>query len=481
MPNIIYSLTFLLFYSSLYSQNIKILEIEKSIDLLEINSEEFKQINRNLKIDTLRYKIYKNIFLPKVNLSLSIPSYNKSINSITLPNGDNKFIEQSQTNSNSIITITQPITLTGGDITVNSSINRIDNLSNKTSSYSSNWFNVTLNQPINGFNQYKWYKKINEAQFKKSKIDLLKSIENQKKIFIGDYFDAYINQYKIELTKRNIEITSNYLKETELLFEKGRILKTEVLKTKLYLNQLKFNLNTDILNHRIAINTIKNKLGFSENDSLILVEPKKILKPEIDNSILRERMLKYSLNYDFELDLIESAQKLAKIKSARGIQFSLQTGYGLNSRAEFFNELYEIPSRKEFVNFGLTIPLINWKENSRLHEIQKLSYDNLKSERLIKEKELNISLISYLNYFESVYFEINSWKENSEIAKLNTDISTQLLKTNRITINDFSQELFKEEKLIIDYYYSLKSLWEFKFTIRKNRLFDFFENIELYK
>ena len=194
MPNIIYSLTFLLFYSSLYSQNIKILEIEKSIDLLEINSEEFKQINRNLKIDTLRYKIYKNIFLPKVNLSLSIPSYNKSINSITLPNGDNKFIEQSQTNSNSIITITQPITLTGGDITVNSSINRIDNLSNKTSSYSSNWFNVTLNQPINGFNQYKWYKKINEAQFKKSKIDLLKSIENQKKIFIGDYFEANINQ-----------------------------------------------------------------------------------------------------------------------------------------------------------------------------------------------------------------------------------------------------------------------------------------------
>ena len=94
---------------------------------------------------------------------------------------------------------------------------------------------------------------------------------------------------------------------------------------------------------------------------------------------------------------------------------------------------------------------------------------------------MNISLISYLNYFESVYFEINSWKENSEIAKLNTDISTQLLKTNRITINDFSQELFKEEKLIIDYYYSLKSLWEFKFTIRKNTLFDFFENIELYK
>jgi len=477
--NILFSVIFFFFFNYFFSQNIQILNIENGLIFLENNSEEFKQLKNNSEINVLKSEVFDNIFLPKVNLTSSIPAYNKSINAITLPNGNNTFIEQSQANSSLSFNIAQPLTFLGGDLTISSSINRLDNLTSKSNSFSSNWFNLSYSQPINGFNKYKWYKKISEAQLKKDKVELLKKIENEKKIFINDYFEVYINSVKIELTKKNIQITNNYLKQVEVLYEESRVLKPELLKTKLYINQLKFNLSTDLLNYKISTNILKAKLGINNKDSIVLLEPPLLEKPIISKLLLKERSLKYTLNNEFELDLLESAQKLANIKSTKGIQINFQAGYGLNSRADGFNNLYDIPSRREFLNFGISIPIINWGENTRLYKIQNLIHENLKSQYIIETKKLDNNLIEYLNYFESLFFQIQVWKENNEIAMLNSNISETLLTMNRLTINDYSQELFKEEKAMVDYLYSLKSIWEFKYTLRKNLLYDFFENKQL--
>jgi len=134
--NILYSLILIFSFSFLFSQNTHTLDIDNCLNLLESNSEEFKMISRNIKIDSLRQLIFKNSLLPKANFDISIPTYNKSINSITLPNGNNSFIEQAQANTTFSIDIIQPISITGGDIIINSSLNRLDNLINKSNSTS---------------------------------------------------------------------------------------------------------------------------------------------------------------------------------------------------------------------------------------------------------------------------------------------------------------------------------------------------------
>ncbi|MFK7001512.1 TolC family protein [Flavobacterium oreochromis] len=476
---VIVFITVLLNLNILFSQNIHTIDINHGLKLLELNSEEFKQINRNSEIEKLKFKIYENSFLPRADLGLSIPSYKRSINSITQPNGENKFIEQSQATSNLNLNISQVIPFTGGEIRINSSIDRLDNLTKKAQTYSSSWFNVLLNQPLNGYNQFKWGKKVNSLKFRNNNLERLKVYENKKRTFIDNYFETYINNYKINLTKKNIEITQQYLSQLEKLVIEGRVLESDILKAKLSLSQLNYKLISDKLNYSISINDLKNDMGITKNDSLILVEPQVLAKPNIFKEDLREKFSKYAVDIEYEYPLLESAQKLAKAKSEKGVQINLQVGYGLNSNNDDISYLYNIPSKREYLNFSINVPIVNWNENSKNYKIQELFDQNIRGQYETQKKKINDNVENLINSINGLYEQIEYSEISRKIAAKNSEIATNLLIMKRLTINDFNQEIFKEEKEFVDYLSSNKSIWLFKYYLRKTTLFDFFENKNL--
>ena len=82
------------------------------------------------------YKFYKANYLPSVSLS-STPSLNRVISKITQPDGTASFVEQNQLSSDVALSITQNVALTGGQFFLKSSLQRQDELSNKTTAYNS--------------------------------------------------------------------------------------------------------------------------------------------------------------------------------------------------------------------------------------------------------------------------------------------------------------------------------------------------------
>ena len=271
------------------------LSLDEALFLMRENSLEFKSIQRNARIEKVQYAIYKNSFLPRVDLNVSLPTYSRAINSITQPNGENTFIEQSQANSTFDFNISQKIPLTGGTLILNSSINRLDLISSNRTSFSSNWFNVLLNQPLNGYNIYKWGKKINKVKFDKNNIDIYKDLESLRNDLVNLFFSVYLSEKKIELTKNNINLTNEYLNISEEKLKQGRILEADVIKVRLSLNQLKSKLENDQLKlDRLTIYDFKRELFEEEKTFIEYVNNVKTLW--ITKFILRETTL-----YDFFL------------------------------------------------------------------------------------------------------------------------------------------------------------------------------------
>ena len=234
------------------------------------------------------------------------------------------------------------------------------------------------------------------------------------------------------------------------------------------------------INHLNNIIKLKQLLGYDKSDSLVLIEPKIFNKPEIDSIYLKERLLKFSVNYGFELDLIESERDLARAKSEKGLQLDLQIGYGFNSNSQEVSGLYKVPSKREYLNLGLNIPLVAWNEKGKRYEIQKLIHENLKDRFEKQKNKLYLSVKNLVFRVESLYNTIEYNKEYNEINKQYLDISNEMYNHDRLTLNEFKRELFEEEKRIIDYLYSIKSLWLMRYNLRESTLYDFFTKETLY-
>lgn len=458
----------------------KKISIEYALLLMKLNSSEYRTIQREYKIEDLEYSIYKKSFLPRADISVSLPTYNRSINSITQPNGENLFIEQQQANSNLQINIYQKLPFTGGQLLVSSTFNRLDLFSSDTKLFSSNWFDIFLTQPLRKYNTYKWGKKVNKIRFEKNNIAIYKKIEELNKDLVELFFTTYTYQKKIEMTSKSISATKKYLNNVTLLFENGRILKPEVIKAQLSLNQLLNKSENEKINYQNSITKLKYLLGLNSNDSIQLELPKILKKPIINKNILKKRIEKFSLDQGFKLDLIQSEQELSKAKSNRGLQAELQMGYGLNSNNNQFSNLFDIPSRREYLNFGINIPVINWNENGKRYKIEQLKNENLKEFYNDEKKKIDLQISNYITTLDGLFNKIGYTTENINIAEINMDISKDRLLLNRITINDYDRELLKQEEVLIEFLDNIKSLWINRFFLRKITLYDFFSEETLF-
>ena len=104
-----------------------------------------------------KYRIYKSSFLPKLNLTGSVPSYNRTISRITIPSGDDIFVAQSVGTYSGTLSLTQPIPFLGSDLDLSSGLQRLDLYGeDRKTTYLANIINIGISKSVFGYNPYKW-------------------------------------------------------------------------------------------------------------------------------------------------------------------------------------------------------------------------------------------------------------------------------------------------------------------------------------
>ena len=122
------------------------------------------------------YRYHQANYLPSLSLSSS-PYINKEVNKITQSDGTALFLKQDQLSADLTLKINQNISLTGGSLFVKSSLNRLDELHNKITAYSSQPFIVGYEQSLFGYNSLKWNRRIEPIRFRESKKRYAETLE----------------------------------------------------------------------------------------------------------------------------------------------------------------------------------------------------------------------------------------------------------------------------------------------------------------
>jgi outer membrane protein TolC len=118
------------------------------------------------------YRNYRANYNPQLRLAGQLPNYYKSVNQISQQDGTYRYIPVEQTNNSINLGLVQPITLTGGTISANSSLGYFKDYTDE-SAFNEQWsgsvMNIALSQPLFSFNRLRWDRKIEPLRYEESK------------------------------------------------------------------------------------------------------------------------------------------------------------------------------------------------------------------------------------------------------------------------------------------------------------------------
>jgi outer membrane protein len=441
----------------------KTLTIDEIFEFAFKNSNRIKIINNNFQKSKIEFNLTKIAILPKVSASVSLP-YQRSISEVIQANGSQKFIERNFLNSALNLNISQLLPFTGGTLNVTSSINNSRDFNNNISSFSSNWVNVSYQQSINGYNRYKWDKKLNNLGFKKDSIDFLKEKYKLKYDISKIYLELNISSLKIDLLKQNILKTEKILVEIEEKFKFGRVLKIELDQLKITLNQLNNQLKYSQSSYNIGINDLFSVINYKTIETVILKNVE-FAAFKIDENVLKKAIKSNDFEVTKSIKQIQSDAKIEKVKKEGAISVNLQLGLGLNSTAIDFSRLYELPSQSQFVTIGTKIPILDWGLSRKNLIIANLEKDNVALELKEQEIKLEDKVDEIINYQSSLLTNNNYFQEQVNLSQTVSGVFYELLKMGRKTISEYNNQIAETFKTQIEYQTNSNNMYLLKLNI----------------
>ena len=301
-----------------------------------------------------------------------------------------------------------------------------------SSSVSSNTHNLSVN--LNLYNGGYRDQNIIETSNKNYANNFLNEYKKSlliKELILGYYNLKSLNELK-EISKNNISVYSNKLKEAEILFEAGRLSKIDLLNFK----SSKMNSENDLFDVSNEIDNLMLKLSNLLDMDIKFNEIQLDYDVVISESLIKKKQLSDLMNssYGKYLSFIEKTYLPEMKKSKRDLYPSVDLDYDYSDTDKFSSTIGNRSSSS--VSLTLTVPIFNGFKKENDFDIKKYEYEK----KILDHKEMVKNFytdykINYNNYNNTLN-KINSQKVIVESNQLKYNGSNILYKANRINVNE---------------------------------------------
>lgn len=472
--------------NTLYSQNDSIsskaqLSLQDVILIAGQHSPDALLARHSFRSSYWEFRSYKAGKLPTLSLEASLPSLNRSLERVIQPDGSEKYIYRKSISNDANISLSQNIGITGGTLSISSGLQRFDQFRDSlTTSYMATPLSITLSQPINKFNSYRWEKKTEPMKFEKGKRSYISSMEDISIKAINLFFALANAQLNNQIAKVNYQNADTLYKLGQGRYKIGIIAEDELLQLELSL------INSGIELKKSQLDIIQNKsqlinfLGINKNTDIQLIIPDSVPSLTLNYNQTTELVNKNNPEIiSQQLQLIEAEKNLAQQKSAKGLQANLSMSLNLNKSSEYIENVYQNPNDGQVVQLGISIPLVDWGKSKGQYKMAK---SNMEVAKVTVEQ-------ARLQFEQNIFNEVMQFNFQKEqflaackadtIAQMRYFISKQRYMISKISILDLNTALTQRDASRRSYLSSIQSFWTSYYNIRKLTLYDFFDAKDL--
>lgn len=451
------------------------LTLKEAIALAEKQSPDGLLASTLYKGSQWRYRYYRADYLPSLNLNTVLPDLNRSYSRITRPDGRDSFVYRRLANSSATLSLNQNIAATGGTVSLLSNVQRIDIFGNApNTSYVGVPLSVGLNQPLFGYNDLRWRRKIEPLYFKEAARTYAENMEDLHLKVVSLYFDVLATQSRYTLARLDLANSDTLYKLGQGRYRMGTIAENDLL-------QLELNmLNAGLAVQSIAIETgsaqarFKSYLGLAASDSVSLSIPPSPDSLAISPALAWQQARQYSSSVlARERRMAEAERDIARARGDNGFRGNITGEFGLNGTSDYFPSVYSDPVSQQQFRLSFNMPILNWGKSKGAIEMARAQRDllevNIKKELTDYEQDVHLQASQYLLQRR----QLSIAKKAEEVGNRRYFISHQRYLIGKIDITDLNIALSDKNNATRAYLETLRQAWAGYYRLRRITLYDF--------
>lgn len=243
--------------------------LNEAIALARIQSVDAAVALNELKTAYWEYRTFRANLLPEVNFTGTLPNYRKIYNSYQNADGTYSYVRDNVLGLSGEVSIDQNIWLTGGKLSLTSSLDYLKELgSNGSKQFMSVPVSLELTQPIFGVNTLKWDRRIEPVRYSEAKAAFISATEEVTMKAITYYFELLLAKESLA-TERQNKTNADRLYEVAIAKRKmGQISENDLLQLKLNALQSKADVTAAESNLNAKMFQLRSFLGVSEQENL---------------------------------------------------------------------------------------------------------------------------------------------------------------------------------------------------------------------
>lgn len=421
------------------------------------------------------YKNWRANFLPQLTLGGTLPDYKKQISPVTQPDGSVLYRPITNARSSLNLSLGQEVWFTGGYISINSNIARLDNFTPEGGQYVSVPATITLNQPIFRFNNRAWDRKIQPLWFDEAKGEYWEDLEEIGITATDHFFSLLLSQIGYQIAEKNVANNDTLYKIGQVRYQDGKIAENELLQMELNLMNSRQNLEQVTLDVESGILRLKVFLGLVDDDPIVLVPPYEIPDFKVDEKFALEQAHKNRPRMiAFKRKIIEADRQIAQAKGETGFRANVFASFGLTQQSQDFLQAYDDPFRQnQQLAVGFSMPVMDWgRTESRLGTAKansELTKFNVEQQRINFDQDI------YLNIkrFKVLRSQMAVAKRTDEVAERRYNITRERYLQGQIGILDLNIATEERDKATRSYIAALRNFWRAYHNLRRMTLYDF--------
>ena len=401
------------------------------------------------------YKQFQALKLPSLNLYAQPFTFNRFITKQFNPSDTSyQYFEERNLNTHLTLSVDQNISLTGGKLYIDSDLGRLSNFGNgeQDVQFSATAIRIGIQQPLWGFNEFKWDKKIQPLQFEIRQRELAQSHELIAIKTIEYFFDC-------ASAKLNHQIAINNFKNAEELhkiglkrFDLAAIAKSDLLMLEMELVNSKNNLKAALNRYERAIAEIRGFLDMKEGVYIEIILPEHIYDLQIMPVEVLEKAQQYNPSYLINRQRRLEAERLVeKAKIESRFNANLSASYGLNQRSDHFIGAYSDMLDQERFDLTLNVPLIDWGIKKSKHNLAQRERDAELFSIKQQERDLEQEIAMTVSEFNLQKGMVESAKQAADIAVEIHQIKMQQFLIGEADINDLIIQLDRKDTSLRKY------------------------------
>jgi len=430
-----------------------------------------------------QYRVFKSNYAPQLSLDGTFPSWNRRFVEVQQPDGSFDFKLVNNNNSNVNLRLEQSIAVTGTRLSLNSGINRFDNFETDAKIYSGAPIAIGLEQPLFFFNDLKWDKRIEPLRYEESKRAFVEDLENISLIATNRFFDLLLAQISLEIAQKNLANNDTIYKIGEGRYNLGKIAENELLDLELNVMNSRQQIAAASVDLETSELRLKTFVGITYIEDVTLLLPDIIPEFNVNETAAIDIARKNRPDaVGFVRRQLEAERDVAEARGQSGLNAMLEAGYGLSGYSTTgLPDMYTNTVNGTMVAIGFQIPIVDWgRQKSRV----KTAEASLKLEEYtiqLEEINFNEEIFTQVKQFEMLKEQVVISQKADEIADKRYNIAKNRYLIGKISITDLNLALRDKDDAKRAFIDSLRSFWSAYYNLRYLTLYDFEQNVSLYK